>query len=159
MRILIAPDKFKGSLGAEDVGAAIARGLQSALPGAELEIVALADGGEGTAEAIRRARDGEGVAVATHDALGRVGQSRYAWLAEARLAVMEMSAAAGLSQLAPNERDPMSASTFGVGEMLRDAVERGASRDYHWSRRQRHQRWWFRHGAGARVPISGSEGP
>ncbi len=127
MRILIAPDKFKGSLGAEDVGAAIARGLQSVLPAARLDIVALADGGEGTAAAIRRARDGEWVAAAAHDALGRASQGHYAWLAAPRLAVMEMSAVAGLSQLAPNERDPMCASTFGVGEMLRDAAERGAA--------------------------------
>jgi glycerate kinase len=126
MRILIAPDKFKGSLGAGDVGAAIARGLQSARPTAQLEIVALADGGEGTAEAVRSALGGEWVVAAAHDALGRVQPGRYAWLPGPRLAVMEMSAAAGLSQLVPNERDPTRASTFGVGEMLRDAAERGA---------------------------------
>ena len=127
MHILIAPDKFKGSLGAQEVGAAIARGLQAAQPTAQFEIVALADGGEGTAEAIRLARDGEWMAAAAHDALGRALTGHYAWLAEPRLAVMEMSAVAGLGQLAPNERDPMRASTFGVGEMLRDAAERGAA--------------------------------
>jgi len=127
MRILIAPDKFKGSLGAAEVGAAIARGLQSALREAQLEIVALADGGEGTAEAIRSAAGGEWVTGAAHDALDRPQPSRYAWLPAPRLAVMEMSAAAGLSQIAPNERDPTRASTFGVGEMLRDAADRGAA--------------------------------
>ena len=128
MRILIVPDKFKGSLGAQEVGAAIARGLESALPKARCEIVALADGGEGTADAICQARDGEWLDVAAHDALGRALQGRYAWLlAEPRLAVMEMSAVAGLVQLAPNERDPTRASTLGVGEMLRDAAERGAA--------------------------------
>ena len=101
--------------------------MQAALPRAQLEIVALADGGEGTAEAIRRARDGEWIASAAHDALGRAVQGRYAWMAAPRLAVMEMSAVAGLGQLAPNERDPIRASTFGVGEMLRDAAERGAA--------------------------------
>ncbi len=127
MRILIAPDKFKGSLDAQAVGEAIARGLQAALPVAQLEIVALADGGEGTAEAICRAGAGEWIASAAHDALGRAVEGRYAWLAGPRLAAMEMSAVAGLGQLAPNERDPMRASTFGVGEMLRDAAERGAA--------------------------------
>jgi glycerate kinase len=128
MRILIAPDKFKGSLGASDVGAAIARGLQSALPMADLELVALADGGEGTADAICSAAGGEWIVIAAaQDALGRARPARYAWLTEPRLAVMEMSATAGLSQLAPNERDPMRASTFGVGEMLRDAANRGAA--------------------------------
>src|SRR4051812_12157635 len=126
MRILIAPDKFKGSLGAGDVGAAIARGLRSALPMAQLEIVALADGGEGTADAIRSAAGGKWVVVTAHDALGRARSVRYAWLAERRLAVMEMSATAGLSQLAPQERDPTRTSTVGVGEMLRDAAGRGA---------------------------------
>ena len=127
MRILIAPDKFKGSLGTRAVGEAIARGLQAALPEAQVEIVALADGGEGTAEAICEGRGGEWMDCAAHDALGRVLQSRYAWLAAPRLAVMEMSAAAGLAQLAPNERDPMRATTFGVGEMLQAAADQGAA--------------------------------
>ena len=127
MRILIAPDKFKGSLGAAEVGAAIAKGLQSIRPTAELEIVALADGGEGTADAIRSSTGGEWIVIAADDALGRARQSRYAWLTASRLAVMEMSATAGLSQLAPNERDPVHTTTFGVGQMLLDATERGAA--------------------------------
>ena len=118
MRILIAPDKFKGSLGAQEVAERIAAGLRSVLPRAEIEIVALADGGEGTADAICRARGGEWFTCAAHDALGRAALARYGWLAESGLAVMEMSAAAGLQALAPNERNPMLASTFGVGEML-----------------------------------------
>lgn len=124
MRILIAPDKFKGSLGADAVGQSIAAGLRAALPQAELEIVALADGGEGTAETICRAAGGEWIECRVHDALGREIGARYAWLAESGLAVCEMSAAAGLAQLAPNEHDPLRASTFGVGEMLRAASAR-----------------------------------
>ncbi|MBA3544519.1 MAG: glycerate kinase [Chthoniobacterales bacterium] len=126
MRILIAPDKFKDSLGAEAVGQAIARGIGAAWPAAQLEIVSLADGGEGTAEAIRRARDGEWIDCRAHDALGRAMACRYAWLTRQRLAVMEMSAVAGFAALAPNERAPVRASTFGVGEMLRCAADRGA---------------------------------
>ena len=126
MRILIAPDKFKGSLGAGDVARAIATGIRGALPAAEIELVALADGGEGTSNAIQSARDGEWIDCYAHDALGRPITARYAWLSESRLAVIEMSAAAGLAQLAPNERNPLEASTFGVGEMLRDAFARGA---------------------------------
>ncbi len=82
MRILIAPDKFKGSLGAEEVGRSIAAGLKTALPDAECEIVALADGGEGTSEAICRAAGGEWIECRAHDALGREITARYAWLAE-----------------------------------------------------------------------------
>ncbi|HEY3661997.1 MAG TPA: glycerate kinase [Chthoniobacterales bacterium] len=118
MRILIAPDKFKGSLGAEEVGRRIAAGLKSGWPAAELEIVALADGGEGTTEAICRAAGGQWMECPAHDALGREIAARYAWLPQSGLAVCEMSAAAGLAQLAPNERDPLRASTFGVGEIL-----------------------------------------
>lgn len=124
MRILIAPDKFKGSLGAEAAGQSIAAGLQSVLPEAELEIVALADGGEGTAAAICRAASGEMFHCRVHDALGREITAPYAWLPESRLVICEMSAAAGLAQLVPNDRDPLRASTFGVGELLRAALAR-----------------------------------
>ena len=126
MRILIAPDKFKGSLGAEEVAEGIRAGVRSALPTAEVEIIPLADGGEGTAETIRRARGGEWVWCAANDALGREIHVRYAWMAESALAVLEMSAAAGLQALLPNERNPVNASTFGVGKMLLQAAARGA---------------------------------
>jgi glycerate 2-kinase len=126
MRILIAPDKFKGSLGAEEVAERIRAGVRSALPMAEVEIIPLADGGEGTAETICRARGGEWISCAVHDALGREIHARYAWMAQPALAVLEMSAAAGLQSLRPDERNPVNASTFGVGEMLRAAAGHGA---------------------------------
>ncbi len=126
MRILVAPDKFKGSLGAEAVGARIAAGVHTILPEAKIQIVPIADGGEGTAEVIRSAHRGEWVGCRAHDALGREIRARYAWLPESATAVLETSAAAGLSQIAPNERNPLLASTFGLGEMLRAAAGRGA---------------------------------
>lgn len=126
MRILIAPDKFKGSLGAEEVARRIGAGVRSALPTAQIEMLPLADGGEGTAETIRRARGGEWICCAVHDALGREIQARFAWMPQSALAVLEMSAAAGLQSLRPDERNPVNASTFGVGEMLRAAAEHGA---------------------------------
>jgi len=126
MRILIAPDKFKGSLGAKEVAERIGAGVRSALPTAEIEMLPLADGGEGTAETIRRACEGEWVSCPAHDALGRAIQTCYAWMAKSGLAVLEMSAAAGLQTLSPDERNPASASTFGVGEMLRAASDHGA---------------------------------
>lgn len=127
MRILIAPDKFKGSLGAGAVAEAIATGIRQALPAAEIALIALADGGEGTAEAIQLARGGEWIECPTHDALGRPLPARYVWLANTRRAIMEMSAAAGLFRLGPNERDPARATTFGVGEMILAATRRGAT--------------------------------
>ncbi len=127
MRIVIAPDKFKGSLGAAEVGLHLAAGLRAVWPEAEIQILPIADGGEGTAEVIRAARGGTNLECAAHDARGRAIRARYSWLEPERLAILDMSAAAGLAQLTPNERDPSSASSFGVGEMLRAASERGAA--------------------------------
>jgi glycerate kinase len=126
MRILIAPDKFKGSLGAREVGDSIAAGLRDVLPDAAIEIVPVADGGEGTAEVICRSCAGDWVTCDSHDGLGRATKARYVWLGERAMAVMEMSEASGLWRIAAHERDPLRANTYGVGEMLRDAFDRGA---------------------------------
>jgi glycerate kinase len=126
VRILVAPDKFKGSLSALEVAESIAAGLRDILPDAIIETTPVADGGEGTAEVIRHARGGEGVTCEAHDALGRAITARYAWLPDRRTAVMEMSEAAGLGRIAPGQRDPLRANTYGVGEMLLDATQHGA---------------------------------
>ncbi|MEY2559758.1 MAG: glycerate 2-kinase [Verrucomicrobiota bacterium] len=126
MRILIAPDKFKGSLGARKVADNIAAGLRDVLPDSTIEILPVADGGEGTAEVISQACAGEWVNCNAHDALGRAITARYFWLREKPIAVMEMSEASGMWRIAPDERDPLRADTFGVGEMLKDAASRGA---------------------------------
>jgi glycerate 2-kinase len=127
VRILIAPDKFKGSLNAREVAENIAKGLRDALPDARIEIVPMADGGEGTAEAICEARGGSWLKCKAHDPLGREIEARYAWVEDRKLAVMEMSEAAGMRRLSENERDPVRATTFGVGEMILDAASRGAN--------------------------------
>jgi glycerate kinase len=126
MRILIAPDKFKGSLSAREVADHIAAGLRDRLPDAIIKTLPIADGGEGTADVIRDACGGETVRCAAHDALGRAIEAQYVWLSESATAVMEMSAAAGLWRIAPEERDLLSANTYGVGEMMNDAAKRGA---------------------------------
>jgi glycerate kinase len=127
VKILIAPDKFKGSLDARDVAQNIARGLLDVLPDAQIEIVPMADGGEGTAEAICAARDCSWVECKAHDPLGREIDARYGWIDRQKLAVMEMSEAAGMRRLSKSERDPIRATTFGVGEMILDTVGRGAN--------------------------------
>jgi glycerate kinase len=127
MRILIAPDKFKGSLNAREVAENIAKGLRDALPDARIDVVPMADGGEGTAETICEARGGSWVKCKAHDPLGREIDARYAWVEDRKLAVMEMSEAAGMRRLFEDERDPVRATTFGVGEMILDAASRGAS--------------------------------
>jgi len=126
MRILVAPDKFKGTLNAREVAENIAKGLFDVLPDAQIEIVAMADGGEGTAEAICDARGCSWVECKAHDPLGREIDARYGWIEQENIAVMEMSEAAGMRRLSESERDPIRATTFGVGEMILDATERGA---------------------------------
>jgi len=127
MKILIAPDKFKGALNAREVAENVATGLRDVLPDAEIEIVPMADGGEGTAEAICEARGGTWVKCKAHDPLGREIDARYAWVEDRKLAVMEMSEAAGMRRLSEDERDPVRATTFGVGEMILDAASRDAN--------------------------------
>ena len=127
MKILIAPDKFKGALSARDAAENIAKGLRDALPGAKIEMVPMADGGEGTAEVICNARSGSWVQCKAHDPLGREIDVHYAWIGDEKLAIMEMSEAAGMRRLSESERDPLRATTFGVGEMILDAASRGAS--------------------------------
>jgi len=126
VRILIAPDKFKGSLGGREVAENIATGLRHILPEAKIHIVPMADGGEGTAEVICDALGGSWVNCTAHDPLGREIEARYVWVEEGKLAIMEMSEAAGMRRLCEGERDPLRANTFGVGEMLLDAARRGA---------------------------------
>ena len=124
MRILIAPDKFKGSLSARHVAENIALGIRDVIQTAEIEIAPMADGGEGTAEAICNARGGKWVKCSAHGPLGDPIEACYVWLGES--AVMEMSEAGGMRRLKNTERDVLRANTFGVGEMLLDAANRGA---------------------------------
>jgi glycerate kinase len=128
VRILIAPDKFKGALNAREVAKNIAKGLRDVLPDAKIDIVPMADGGEGTAEAICEARGGSWLKCKAHDPLGREIEARYAWIKAGELAVMEMNEAAGMRRLSESERDPVRATTFGVGEMILDAAARGANK-------------------------------
>jgi glycerate kinase len=126
MKILIAPDKFKGTLNAREVAEAIASGLLDALPDAKIDIVPLADGGEGTAEVISQALGGKWITCKAHDPLGREISAGYGWIADQKLAVMEMSEAAGMRRLTRDELNPQKTNTFGVGEMILDAAGHGA---------------------------------
>src|SRR2546429_5468042 len=126
MRILIAPDKFKGTLSALEVAENIAAGLREVLPDAKIDIVPMADGGEGTAEVISDALGASWLKCKAHDPLGREIEARYGWIAKQELVAMEMSEAAGMRRLQPSELNPEVASTFGVGELILDAAQRGA---------------------------------
>ncbi|MCX6868068.1 MAG: glycerate kinase [Verrucomicrobia bacterium] len=124
-RILVASDKFKGSLSSLAACAAIARGLARRWPEAVIEACPIADGGEGFADALAGPLHGRWVEAPCHDALGRPIQARYlvAESAGGTLAVMEMAAASGLWRIAAHERDILRANTFGTGELMRHAVE------------------------------------
>ncbi len=128
MRILIAPDKFKGSLSAPAAAEAIARGFRAVWPDAECDFAPIADGGEGFAESLAVALGAKWVSAASQDALGRPIEARYAWLAEQNLAIIEMSEASGLHRIVAHERDPRRADTFGTGILIGDAIARGARR-------------------------------
>lgn len=130
MRILIAIDKFKGSIPATVGAQAIETALKQVLPRAEMDLCPIADGGEGTAEAVIAALNGEWCETATLDAQNRPVAALYGLVREeGRLeAIMEMSAASGLAMVSDLPLDPASASTCGTGLMIQDALERGANR-------------------------------
>lgn len=122
--ILVACDKFKGSLGAADACAAIARGLAKSMPGARIDVHPIADGGEGFAESLRGPLHGRWVEIAAHDPLGRPITARYV-LGEAdggSVAVVEMAEASGMWRVAREDRDILRSNTFGTGELMRHAV-------------------------------------
>ena len=128
MRILVAPDKFKGSLSAAEAAEHIRAGLREALPGAVITALPIADGGEGTVSVICSAGGGAWRVCAAHDAFGNEIEARYGTIAGGHTAVMEVSEPAGLWRVPEHLRNPAVASSFGVGEMLLAAAGRGATR-------------------------------
>ena len=125
MKVLVAPDKFKGSLTATQAAGAIRRGLEAGLPGVRCRELPIADGGEGTAEVLCEALGGQWVSTEAHDPLGRPLAAGYAALPDG-VAVIAMSAASGLWCVPPGQRDILRASTFGTGELMVHALAHGA---------------------------------
>lgn len=130
-KILVAVDSFKGSMTSLGAGNAIEKGIKSILPDAEIRVRPVADGGEGTTEALIYGRDG--VSRERCSVTGPLGDKITAEYtiydaADGRTAVMEMAAAAGLPLVPEGQRDPMHTTTYGVGEMIRDAVAKGCER-------------------------------
>lgn len=123
-KVVIAIDSFKGSLAAHEVAEALARGVRSVYPLCEIVEMPLADGGEGTAEIITRACGGKWVAVRTFNPLGVPITAHYGVIDD-QCAVLDVASAAGLTLLRAEERNPMITSSRGVGEMMRDALNRG----------------------------------
>jgi glycerate kinase len=127
MRIVVAPQEFKGSLTASEAAAAMAVGAREALPSGKIETVPMSDGGPGTVDAVVTASGGRTVTTTVRDPLGRPVAADWGTAGE-ETAVIEMAAAAGLLRLTEGERDPRLASTYGVGELVRAALDAGCRR-------------------------------
>ncbi|ABL00513.1 glycerate kinase [Pelobacter propionicus] len=128
MRIIIAPDSYKGSLSAVEVAEAMARGIVSVFPDAEIVSLPVADGGEGTVEALVAATSGRFVCQEVSGPLGEPVMARWGILGDGATAVIEMAAASGLPLVAPERRNPLRASTCGTGELIRAALDAGLRR-------------------------------
>ena len=126
MRVVVAPQEFKGSLTAREAADCIANGVRDALPDAEIDAVPMSDGGAGLVDALVSARAGEIVLTRVHDPLMRPVDAAWALLADGTAAI-EMAAASGLVLLRDDERDPIRATTFGTGELIRAALDRGCA--------------------------------
>ncbi len=124
MRILIAPNAFKGSLTSPQAAQAIARGLERSLPDADLDLMPIADGGDDTVEVLCPRI----VEVEVEDPLGRPIRAGLGLMADGQTAVVEMARASGLKLLRPEEYDPRKTSTRGVGQLILAAAERGVRR-------------------------------
>jgi len=127
MKIVIAPDSYKGSLSALQVAEAIERGIKKVDSGIETILVPMADGGEGTVQSLVDASEGRIVELIVHDPLFRKIKSFYGIMGDGKTAIIEMAAASGLPFLAPDERNPMKTTTYGTGELIKDALDKGCT--------------------------------
>ena len=128
MKILIATDSFKDCLSAKKVGEFVKNGLNEASTLFDIKIVPMADGGEGTVEAIIEATDGSYNFATVHDPLMKSVKARYGVTGDGKTAVIEMAAASGIELLKKNERNPWVTSTIGTGELIKDSLDKGFRR-------------------------------
>lgn len=128
LRVVVAPDSFKESLGAADVAAAVRRGLLAADPGLDVVEVPMADGGEGTASALVAATGGRVVPCRVRGPLGDDVDASFGLLGDGETAVVELASASGLELVPPGRRDVLRAGTWGTGQLVAAALDEGASR-------------------------------
>ena len=128
MKAVIAIDSLKGSLSSIEAGQAIAEGIKKADAKADVVIRPLADGGEGTVEALVCGMNGTLQYVKVTGPLGEPVVCEYGIIAETKTAVIEMSGAAGITLVPDTKKNPLYATTYGVGEVIRDAIEKGCRR-------------------------------
>jgi glycerate kinase len=123
MKVIAAIDSFKGSMTSMEAGNAVKKGILAAKPDAEVVVNPLADGGEGTVDALIEGLGAKKIPVTVAGPLGEKVSCYYGFLEETKTAVMEMASAAGITLV--TKKDPLRASTYGVGEMIADALKRG----------------------------------
>ncbi len=125
-KIVVASDSFKGSLSSMEVAQSATKGIRQVYPDCEVVSVNVADGGEGTVDAVVDVLNGQKITVSVSDPLGRKIDAVYGVAGD--MAIIEMSAASGLPLLMPDERNPLVTSTYGTGELILDALKRGCRR-------------------------------
>ena len=125
MKVVVAIDSLKGSLSSLEAGSAISEGIHRALKDAEVIVRPLADGGEGTVEALALGMNGRIEKIKVTGPLGDPVEAAYGIIDETHTAIIEMSAAAGITLISEQERNPLDTTTYGVGEMIKDAIRKG----------------------------------
>lgn len=128
MKVTVAIDSLKGSLSSMEAGEAIRSGICRVYPQAEVNVRPLADGGEGTAYALTTGMGGEWITMEATGPLGKPVSCSYGIIQDSKTAIIEMSAAAGITLISEAERNPMNTTTYGVGEIILDAIRRGCRR-------------------------------
>lgn len=125
MKVVVAIDSLKGSLSSLEAGNAIKESINEVIPGADVEVHPLADGGEGTVEALTLGMGGTIETIPVKGPLGEKVHASYGIIPQRQLAIIEMAAAAGITLIATEERNPLHTTTYGVGEMIKDAISKG----------------------------------
>ncbi|WP_161890809.1 glycerate kinase [Pontibacter russatus] len=125
MKIVVAPDSFKGSLTAKEAGLTIQTAFEKEIPGVRVAVVPMADGGEGTLDALVFATNGKKIAATATGPLGEQAQTHYGILGDGKTAVIEMAQVAGLPMVPANRRNPLLTTTYGVGELIAAALDKG----------------------------------
>ena len=125
MRVVVAIDSFKGSMSSLEAGEAISKGIRNAHKDTEVEIRPLADGGEGTVEALSIGMGGKLINVDVTGPVGRKVNAVYGIVDSSKTAIIEMSQAAGITLVSGDEKNPLYTTTFGVGELIKDAINKG----------------------------------
>ena len=128
MKVVVAPDSFKGCLTALEVGEALKAGILSVFRQAVVDVVPMADGGEGTVRSLVDASSGRMLRAEVMDPLGRPIAAEFGLMGDGKTAVIEMAAASGLPLLEERERNPMITTTYGTGQLIKAALDTGATR-------------------------------